>query len=846
MLKRFMLALLLLASLTSMYVWAEGNPGTVIIDPLAARIDLSDRLTLLRDPERRLSFSEVLTRQDQFEPARREDLVTSFNPGAFWLKTSLLNTSSGPQVRWIKAGTAKTQRVTVHLRQEEGWQILKSGRSVAVLEKPIATLSPVFPVTLLPGKAVDVLIHVDSGGATDMATQVWAPQAYHHAEGQDLMQRALLLGGLLISSTLALIVFIKLRETQYLWLGLLLIGVAGLEASRENLLGTYFWPEHLATPPQTLAFSALIVIFGMSKVVSHALELPQRMPRAAWLLFGLRWTAVVGALISPLSYGHGVRIMSAASVVHNIATLILSGQALRHNQLAARIFPAAFSLALLTETARQLANLGILPWIAAMEFSTHLFLLATPLILLGLVEQTRQLSEKLQMAEELQHAKSAFFARISHELRAPLNTILGYARMLARGSSRLSIGEGTQGIEKNSLRLLRLIDEVLDDARAAAGQLSTHPSPMSLQPWLEEIAKTSRISIEEHGNRFATDYAGPLNVVLKADGERLRQVINNLISNANRHTRQGEIRLRCHATLQDREIVLDFAVTDDGEGIDARRLPHLFEPFERGPTSSHGHGLGLSICRELTRQMGGEISVSSILGQGSEFSFSICCPLVLDERAPSRPNAKLCPTAGPVSDLHVLIVDDDPVQLDLLAEQLGHAGLQVCATTDGGAILRHLAEADWDLVITDQMMPGVDGWAVLKQARTHHPRLPVALISSVDPCRPADFPETLNFDAVLHKPCAFEDIASTAWYLILRRQDDAALLEADWASLARLADEGDLSGIEDWLAACRQACPNGEVILHFIERLSHQLDFPLIQSLAEGLHMRHAAHVQVA
>lgn len=813
-------------------VWAAGNPSKLAIPTTEARIDLSDHLDFLRDPERKLTFSDVLENEKQFRQATRRDLVTSFNPAAFWLRISLINNSNFPLIRWVATGNAKTQRVTLHIKHDSAWQILKSGRNVALLEKPIAALSPVFPVTLFPGEEIELLIHIDSRGATDMATYLWEPQAFLKAEGNTLVSQAILIGGLLLSSLLALIVFARLKETQYLWLGLLLMGIGGLEATRENLLGTYFWPEHIQLPPQTLLLFGCLAIFGISKVVSHALELDKKISIAYKLLLALRWIAVIGMVIAFWSYGLGVRIMSAATVVQNIATLFLSFLAVSQGQRVGKIFLVAFSLALLTETARQLANLGIIPWIAAMEFSTHFFLLAAPLILFGLVEQTRQLTAKLELSEQFQQAKSAFFARISHELRSPLNTILGYSRMLGRGSARLTLSEGTKSIETNTLRLLHLIDEILDDAQAATGRLSIKPTTMLFRPWLDEIVRTSRLIIEEKDNQFETDFAGPLNITLIADGGRLRQVISNLISNANRHTQQGRVCLTCHTTIGDREVTLDFAISDTGEGIDGKRLGKIFEPFERGPTTSPGHGLGLPICQELVRQMGGEIAVKSSLGTGSQFAFSIRCPLS-ENKVQSKDKGE--PDSSTVDTLRVLIVDDDPVQLGLLSEQLENMHLVVYAEINAETAAKALEREAFDLVITDQIMPGIDGWGILERARRFAPSLPVVLISSTSPWPPDEFPQEIKFDATLNKPLSPDDIQGVTWCQILKRKSPEFLKQVDWRELAFLADEGDISGIEDWL---RQACqkePVNRQILAYIETLSHELNLAMIKKLAETI-----------
>jgi len=811
---------------------------TAIIDPAGERIDLSKHVRLLHDPQGRLQPADVRQRSGEFRPATRDDLAVGFNAGVYWLRITLLLPAdekvTQAETRWLAVGTAKTQRVTRYAGTDTDPDVQRSGRIVAVQARPLQTMDPVFPLRLQPGEPLDVLLRVETRGTTNMAPTLWQPEAYRHQAAKTQMQLTAILGGLLLSGGLGLVACVALRERQYLWQGLIMLALAGLEATRTNFLSTYLWADAIGQPAQLLAFFAALAMFGLSKVVAHLLELAARMPRANRLLFFLRWAGVAGALYSLIDYGTGVRLLSVAAATQNLVVLTLCVLAWRRGQAAAGFFLLVFTLALLTETTRQLANLGLLPWIDAMEFSTFLFLLASPLILFGLIEQTRRLSIRLQVADELQQAKSAFLARVSHELRSPLNTVLGLNRMLARRSPKIDLAEGTAGIEKSVLRLLRLIDELLDEARAAAGKLTIRPTALAVQPWLDEIAQLACTAIEGRGNRLECDFDETLAITVEADGDRLRQVLENLLANANRHTERGTIRLACHARPHDGDTILDFAVTDDGEGIPAGYLRTIFEPYERGPARQHhdnGVGLGLSICRELLRQMGSDIAATSTPEQGSRFTFSLRCPLVaavplIASAAAVPPPSAVLVRAGP----RALLVDDEAMQLELLAALFDEAGLVVETASGGSRALERIAATNWDLIVTDQMMPDVDGWSVLRGARAARPATPVILLSAVAPCPPEDLPAGLRFDAVLLKPVASAEILATAWRLLLKVGAGATAL--DWHALARLASEGDVSGIEDWIAAARAAAPREATLLTWIEQQLHGLNLALLENFA--------------
>lgn len=796
-------------------------------------IDLSAHLSLLPDPTQSFMLDDALARLDEFRPASRRDLITTFSAGVFWLHVRLHYAGSMPATRWLVAGTAKSLRVDYYERTGNDWLVLHSGRGIARDEKPIIAVDPVFPLALMPGAEHEVLLRVDARGATNMETFLWEPTAYRFADSIDLMKLSALLSGFVVCSLLALLAFLRLRETQYLWLGLMLFGLAGLEASRQNFLSTYLWFADRPLPPFTLAPLALLAFFSLSKVVSHALNLPGSMPRANRLLTVLRWAAVIGALIAPFQYGEGVRIMSLAVVAHNLATIAFTIECWRCGYANARIFLLAFFLALATETARQMANLGWLPFVGAMAFSTHFFLLAAPLILVGLVERTRQLRERLLVAERVQAAKSAFFARVSHELRSPLNTILGYSRMLGRNSAKLSLAEGTRGIESSTLRLLRQIDELLDEARAEAGQLRISPGQLALRPWLEEIAQSTRIVVEERNNHLNCHFQGDLAIDIKADGERLRQVLDNLLANANRHTHNGTLSLTCQALADADEAVLNFMVEDDGEGIPVETLQSIFEPFIRGQEEGceRGFGLGLPICRELVRQMGGEISAQSTPGQGSQFVFSLRLPVI----GPSPPVVPSQLHAGPPpsNSPHILLVDDDAGYLDQLREICEDAGFSVETASGGNAALTQLRTGEWHLVVTDQMMPETDGWSVLREARALQPGVPVVLLSSAAPRPPENLPTDMRFDATLLKPGSSEAILETLWHLVIKVATGET--KFDWGELARLTREGDVSAMEEWIAAGRADLTDCDNALIWVESLVNRLELPLLARVTTKL-----------
>ncbi len=832
------------------------------IDSGAERIDLSDDLSMLVDPGGSLGITEAAARADEFRRVRRKELVRNFDAGVFWLRVVLENPSSRDLTRWLVVGNPRLQQAESFLRAGAGWQVSRSGRIVPAVAKPVIAPDAVFPVDLAPGQVIEVFLRVTPVGATDMATALWVPEAYRLDVGGRHLRIALTIGGVLLGAVLAFFVFGVLRQMPYFWFGLALLGAAGLESARENLLAIYLWPPTLGFFPQMLVLFAATALLSLAMLLRSFLDLGRRMPNADWLV-----VAIIGGLgavvaTSLFDYGVGVRLLAIVVVVLFPTSLLLSLLAWRQGFRPARYLAFAFSACWIVETARQLANLGVLPLPAAMNFTVAgALLFSTPLILLGLVERTQELSRQLAMSQFLNRAKSDFLARVSHDLRSPLGTIIGFARMLRRGSSRLSLADGAAGIETSGLRLLGLIDALLDESRLIAGRLDLAPEPLAFPRWLDEVCHAAALDALASGNRFSCERRGGLPDAVLLDGVRLRQVIDNLLSNANRHTHGGEIHLVCEAqaAADGDEVTLRFSVADTGEGIRPDDMEKIFEPFVRGEAAQgggqrqrSGFGLGLSIARELVRLMNGDIAVRSRPGEGSRFSFAMRFPVLSADAVVTEPAAadsdlpdgavaagtlpmnvvEQRPGLPAGAGFRVLLVDDDPQHLQLVGAYLQESGFGVGVAGSGEAAAALIASTRWDAIITDQMMAAGDGWTVLRRAREACPATPVVLLSAVAPQRPADVPPEMQFDFVLRKGTALDSLLDSLPPLIESAAiaTVAALGRQAMEQLAVLADEGDVSGIEDWLAACPQSPPAVATFARWATRALRRLDLAALQS----------------
>lgn len=353
-------------------------------------------------------------------------------------------------------------------------------------------------------------------------------------------------------------------------------------------------------------------------------------------------------------------------------------------------------------------------------------------LLMQEIEAHKQTDLALQRAKEASEAanaaKSRYVTGLSHELRSPLNSILGYAQILQHDpnlSERHHDGLAT--IYRSGAHLLSLIDGLLDIARIEAGKLNLELSEIRFPEFIQQIQLMFTPLAEESGLAFHLDCHGQLPAVVRGDEKRIRQILINLLGNAVRYTRSGSVTLRVNYMRE----TATFDVCDTGAGIPADQLERLYQPFERGDShrQDHGLGLGLTITRMLTALMGGELSVTSTPGLGTTFQVRLFLSEVRMPKA--QPFAEHGIIGYQETRRRVLVVDDQPDHRRLMSEILAPLGFEVQLAESGEQALAQVANTQPDLVLMDLSMPGLDGWQTLQLLRSQgRCEAPVIVVSA--------------------------------------------------------------------------------------------------------------------
>jgi signal transduction histidine kinase/ActR/RegA family two-component response regulator len=366
----------------------------------------------------------------------------------------------------------------------------------------------------------------------------------------------------------------------------------------------------------------------------------------------------------------------------------------------------------------------------------------------GEIIQRKQAQEELlaakRTAEDANRAKSSFLANMSHELRTPLNAIIGYSEMIEeeiQDSGKFQNVQDVKKIQTAGKHLLSLINDVLDLSKIEAGKMGLHLENFDVAQMIQEMVATFQPTIAKNSNKLELNLAEDLGL-MRADVTKVRQILFNLLSNACKFTNHGTISLAVFRTTTGNRQWLRFRVSDTGIGISPQQQKNLFKEFAQADVSISrkygGTGLGLAISHRFAVLMGGYFTAESEPGKGSVFTVHLPTNVTLEsaEAAKSKETNEVTaedPQSISQADT-ILVIDDDPAVRDLMLRYLVKSGFHVVVAANGEEGLKLAKRIQPQIITLDVLMPGIDGWEVLRRMKAD-PELagiPVIMVTVVD------------------------------------------------------------------------------------------------------------------
>lgn len=680
----------------------------------------------------------------------------------FWLRAQLANPQTAPLMRWLELSPWRLNKVDVWLLDPQTQRVvdrLELGTDIPVDQRRIQNNRILIPVSMSANQTLELVLRIRSDSRPFLKLNSWDPVAFTAKEVRRYQLHSILFA---VIGTLVIVLLLQ-TTLRFLLISLWILVMFVFESEKEGYF-SYLLFDGVFNYASHLRFSSSVWAKALFMGVSVYLLGLERQRYWRWLMpcaFAL--AAVYTALTFVLQDN---QLRNLASVIHVCAAVVwplMVPAGLRQKRPWQHVLLGLFGLAWLTSSFFVFGY--IFNFFYTAEFA-EARLIVEIAVILGVVlvyarqkrdheralelqvrgneraerrrleeavaERTRELNAALQTAKDAVAAKTKFLSQVTHDLKSPLTSIMGYAQLLRIEDGK--VGKMSAIIHNSASHMLNMITRLIDYARGMSDAQAVY-SNVYLMALIDSVSNEAKVLAGRGCNRFSVQLEPDLPAVIRCDETFLREILLNLLDNAAKSTRDGEIQLKigCTGSGYGGNSQLTFRVIDTGPGMSPEELERVFDPFYRTPAQAEGTGLGLPIVKELIQKLGGEIRLVSAQGEGTTVHVTLPLRLgneVADSALLSLPRYML-PHLN-ATGLDAWLVEDVDSIRELLCTELEGLGFRVRDFAGVEEFVNALYQADRrpDLVITDHLLPKYSGDTVLLAVKQVDPSIPVILLSA--------------------------------------------------------------------------------------------------------------------
>lgn len=750
-----------------------------------SEVSLTSQTLVFQDASTKLTFQQVQQLpRDSFHSLDQKKLMQHYSQSAFWLKIKLVNNSNINCQRWLIIGSPRLEDVKLYESRPNGLNVQVAGSKYSIVDWTAQISKPVFSVMFQPHSRSELLIRVSTSLSVILDPKLLSTESLLKSQQDESVRDGLIAGIVLALVIVGLILSMVMKSILLLAQTFSLLSYLVIA----SLLNGYF--VYLPIDFKYLNFimiACIIISFAFTELYISLLFQVERFRKIVFL--GYIALLVLYVLSNFMAYyypakGHQYSFEILRGIYPMVLINIVIGIIDRHrfNWMSWLIF----SLLALQFFLRYVLKIEDTPWQTTYDIRGLFSVIPGSVILLltlisimlenrrhqlkaekELLDQQQQQQQKLESLVVLRTSQlnesiyemDLLLARVSHDLRSPLVAVMDIINQLGC----IINSDKLDSLKYYANFQLRMIDELLEFSKNKLKTIEIFPAADYLLSFLHGIENEGRYLAKRNNNNFSCLRSNLLPPVAYADFPRLRQIIVNLLDNASKFTKNGEI-LLCFECIEknDNDLLLRVSVDDSGIGTNFSDPEILKKPFVRGENASNfnGSGMGLAIVKQLLTLMNSELNIEkkSKLG-GGNFWFDLRLMVGSENEVEDCFLEKFQPIPLNGQGYNILVVDDVISSYERISDLLSGYGFDVLTASNGSAAIEIIKEHHISLLITDQEMPGMNGWQLVHYIRDLQPDIKTILYTSYS-TEKRDSKDLATFDAILIKPIGSDTLLS--------------------------------------------------------------------------------------